>query len=234
MSGSFPSTCSIDGRDVTFPIEVRAARMANAVYTVPAEAAAGLVPPPFEVVADVHGAATVVIGFVDYIDNDLGDYDEVLWSVMARTADGAHEATSIWRLPVNQEFTREAGVRMLGLPKTVEDIVVARDAEQVTCTLRVGGELVTRQRFPLLAEVEPVPMPSPTVCLSVIGDRPAVSVSEPAGDLRMAFAAGGYSLELGTHPWADDLRSLGLEEAVPTVITVCDDWRATFHVPEPV
>lgn len=219
---------------MSFPIEVRAARMANAVYTVPADLAARFVDPPFEVAADDHGAATVVIGFVDYIDNDLGDYDEVLWSVMARTTDGVHDGTFIWRLPVNQEFTRDAGVRMLGLPKTLEDIVVERDADSVTATLRVDGALVMRQRFPLLIDVEPVPMPSPTVCLSVIGDVPAVSASQPSGSLRMAFGADGYELELGSHGWADDLRGLGLEGAAPTVLTVCDDWRSTFLVPEPL
>lgn len=227
-------TQTIAGTEVSFPIEVREARMANAVYTVPADLAARFVDAPFEVAVDDHGAATVVIGFVDYVDNDLGDYDEVLWSVMARTADGLHDGTFIWRLPVNQEFTREAGVRMLGLPKTLEDITVERDAESVTASLRVDGELVMRQRFPLLAAVEPVPMPSPTVCLTVIGAVPAVSVSEPAGNLRMAFGADGYELELGPHAWADDLRSLGLEGAPPTVLTVCDDWRSTFLVPEPL
>ena len=233
-SPSTPTTFEIQGRVVSFPVVVREARMANAVYTVPAELAARFVPAPFEVQADAHGAATVVVGFVDYVDNDLGDYDEVLWSVMARTADGAQEGSWIWRLPVNQEFTREAGVRMLGLPKTLEDIAVERDASSVTCTLAVDGQLVMRQRFPAMASVEPVPMPSPTVCLSVVDGVPAVSRSEPAGGLRVAFGGDGYALELGDHPWADDLRDLGLDGADPTVITVCDDWSSTFHVPEPL
>ena len=230
----FPTTCTIDGRTARFPIEVREARMANAVYTVPAEAAAAVVPGPFQVVADVHDAATVVIGFVDYLDNDLGDYDEVLWSVMARTGDGAHEGTAIWRLPVNQSFTCAAGVRMLGLPKTLEDISIERGSGSVTCTLVSDGSLVMRQRFPLLESVDPVSMPSPTVCLSVIDGTPAVSVSEPTGGLRMAFGGEGYALELGEHPWADELRRLGLDRAAPTVVTVCDDWRSTFLAPEPI
>lgn len=231
---TFPRTWTIAGTDLSFPIEVRDATMANAVYTVPAELAAGLVPAPFEVTADVHGAATVVIGFVDYRDNDLGDYDEVLWSVGARTTDGAHEGTAIWRLPVNQDFTREAGVRMLGLPKTLEDIAIERTDTALTCTLRVDGELVARQRVPLLGGVAPVPMPSPTVCLSVIDGIPAVSESSPTGGLRMAAAPAGYGLELGPHPWADELRHLGLEGAAPTAVAVCDDWQAVFHPPAPL
>lgn len=223
---------------MAFPIEVRLARMANAVYTVPAEGLESLVDPAFDLAVDVHGAATVVIGFVDYLDNDLGDYDEVLLSVMARSrpaADGTvHDGTYIWRLPVNQEFTREAGVRMLGLPKTLEDIEIDRVDGAVTCTLRSGGDLVLRQTFPELAAVDPVPMPSPTTCLSIVDGRPSVSVSEPAGDVRMAFGADGYRLELGPHPWADELRSIGLDGATPTVITVCDDWRSTFHAPVPL
>ena len=231
---SVPTTFEIQGRTVSFPVEVRLARMANAVYTVPAETIGDLVDPAFEVVADVHGAATVVVGFVDYVDNDLGDYDEVMLATMVRTrgVEPPRDGTFIWRLPVNQSFTCEAGVRMLGLPKTVEDIEVTRTDTSVTCTLRQGGELVLRQTFPGLADVDPVPMPSPTVCLSRIDGTPAVSVSEPTGSLRMAFGAAGYALELGDHPWADELRRLGLADATPTVITVCDDWASTFRRPE--
>ncbi len=222
----------IQGRTIGFPIEVRSARMANAVYTVPAEAAAAVVDDPaFEVDTDDHGTASVVVGFVDYLDNDLGDYDEVMLAAMARVAGGGEQGTYIWRLPVNQEFTREAGVRMLGLPKTVEDITIERDASSVTCTLRSGGSLVLRQRFPLLHHVEPVPMPSPTVCLSSIDGAPSISTSEPSGSLRIAFGADDYAIELGDHPWADELRALGIEDAAPTVVTVCDDWRATFREP---
>lgn len=245
MTTSHPSppVHVIQGRPVAFPIEVRLARMANAVYTVPAETVETLVDPAFELAVDVHGAATVVVGFVDYLDNDLGDYDEVLLSVMARSrpatdgpaTDGpVHDGTYIWRLPVNQDFTREAGVRMLGLPKTLEDIEIVRGDRSTTCTLRSGGDLVLRQTFPTLAHVDPVPMPSPTTCLTVVDGRPSLSVSEPAGALRMAFGGDGYRLELGPHPWADELRSIGLDGATPTVVTVCDDWRSTFQAPVPL
>lgn len=228
-------TYEIQGTTIGFPIEVRSARMANAVYTVPAEAAAAMIDDPaFEVEADVHGAATVVVGFVDYLDNDLGDYDEVMLAVMAKASATGEQGTYIWRLPVNQAFTCEAGVRMLGLPKTVEDIVIERDEASVTCTLRSGGALVLRQRFPLLASVEAVPMPSPTVCVSTIDGVACVSESEPNGSVRMAFGDDGYSLELGDHPWADELRSLGIEDSPPTVVTVCDDWRSTFRTPRPI
>lgn len=229
-----PSMFRIQGREVSFPIEVRLARMANAVYTVAAESVTDLVDPAFEVVADVHGAATVVVGFVDYLDNDLGDYDEVMWAVAARARAGGAQGTYIWRLPVNQGFTCEAGVRMLGLPKTVEDITVERDESSVTCTLVSDGELVMRQRFPLLTDTDTVPMPSPTTCLSTIDGVPSVSISEPTGSVRMAFADDGYSLELGAHAWADELRGLGIEGAAPTVVTVCDDWRSTFREPSPL
>lgn len=235
MTETVPASFEIQGRTVAFPVEVRQARMANAVYTVPADAASAVLDDPaFVVDADVHGATTVVVGFVDYLDNDLGDYDEVMLSVMARHEPTGTAGTYIWRLPVNQAFTCEAGVRMLGLPKTVEDIEIVRDDESVSCTLRSGGALVLRQRFPLLHDVDPVPMPSPTVCLSRIGDAPVRSESDPSGGLRMAFGADGYELELGDHEWAGELRDLGLEAAAPTVVTVCDDWRAVFRRPEPL
>jgi len=229
---SLPTTFDIQGRTVSFPIEVRKARMANAVYSLPADLIEPLVDPAFEVVVDEQGSATVVLGFVDYEDNDLGDYDEVLFSVMAKA--GATEGAFIWRLPVNQEFTREAGVRMLGLPKTIERIEIVRDTDSVSCSLHSDGALVLRQTFPELAGVDPVAMPSPTVCLSVVDGTPATSASDVAGGLRMAFDPAGYSLELGDHAWADELRALGLSGAAPSVITLCDDWQATFHAPIPV
>lgn len=230
-------TFDIQGTTIGFPVEVRDARMANAVYTVPADAARAILDDDaFEVDVDEHGATSVVVGFVDYIDNDLGDYDEVMLAVMAKgaTADPAVQGTYIWRLPVNQAFTCEAGIRMLGLPKTVEDITIERDDDSVTCTLRSEGSLVLRQRFPTLADVEGVPMPSPTVCLSRIDGTPAISESEPTGSLRMAFGGEGYELELGDHPWAEELRSLGLEDAEPTVLTLCDDWKSTFQTPRAI
>ncbi|MDE0802400.1 MAG: acetoacetate decarboxylase family protein [Acidimicrobiales bacterium] len=230
-------TFDILGTTIGFPVEVRDARMANAVYTVPADAARAILDDDaFEVDVDEHGATTVVVGFVDYIDNDLGDYDEVMLAVMARSVDADPEiqGTYIWRLPVNQEFTCEAGIRMFGLPKTVEDITIEGNDESVTCTLRSGGSLVLRQRFPLLDDIEGVPMPSPTVCVSRIDGTPSVSESEPTGSLRMAFGGDGYELELGDHPWADELRALGIEEADPTVLAVCDDWKSTFQTPRAI
>lgn len=231
MSDSF----QIQGRTVTFPIEVGLARMANAVYTVPAEAVAGLIDDPaFRPTVDDHGAASVVIGFVDYVENDLGDYNEIMWALMAEAADGSHPGTYIWRLPVDQEFTREAGVRMLGLPKTVESITIERDATSATATLAVDGQMVLRQRFPLVDGVAGVPMPSPTVCLSTVAGVASVSESYPTGSLRMAFGDDGYTLELGDHPWADELRRMGLAEIAPTVVTVCDDWASSFAPPQPL
>ena len=225
----------IQGRTIGFPVHVRDARMANAVYTVPAESAASVIEDEaFEIDTDDHGATSVVIGFVDYVDNDLGDYDEVMFAVMAVHRRTGTKGTYIWRLPVNQSFTCEAGVRMLGLPKTIEDIDIERDDRSVTCTLRSDGRLVLRQRFPLLPDVEPVPMPSPTICLSTIDGTASISVSEPEGSLRMAFGAEGYSLELGDHPWADQLREIRVGESAPTVITICDDWRSRFLAPEPL
>ena len=139
-------------------------------------------------------------------------------------------ATWIWKLPVDQTFTCEAGRGIWGFPKTVEQIVfddvgehrrhrLAMDGREVLAfTAERGG----RRRLP---DME-------MVTYSWIDGRlhrtRFVSGAEGVG-----IRLGGAVLTLGDHPLADELRGLGLP-ARPLMTVWMEHSHARFAAPEPV
>ena len=98
----------IQGQQVRLPVEVRDASSGNAMYMVDAAAAQALIPgDAFKVVEPAPGQTQLLLGMIDYRDNDLGDYNEVAIILFVYPADGAPEqaGTFIYKLPVNQSFT---------------------------------------------------------------------------------------------------------------------------------
>jgi hypothetical protein len=68
----------IEGRTITFPMEVPVMDAATLVFSVPAAAAQALLPgDAFEVVDVGGGTAQFVLALVDYVDNPWGDYLEI-------------------------------------------------------------------------------------------------------------------------------------------------------------
>ena len=117
----------VHGREITFPMEVTELRAATLLWSVPADAAAALLPgDAFEVVEVAPGTAQLVLAAVDYVRNPWGDYDELNLGFLARPAGAPADVIGsfVYRMPVNQDFTCEAGNRVMGFPKTVEDLSV--------------------------------------------------------------------------------------------------------------
>ena len=114
----------IQGRDVRLPVCVRQASSIASMYLVPSAAVRRLVSHPDLQIPEIWpGRSLCVIALIDYVDNDLGDYNEISigffvqqgqrrpsrWgSLPVGLARGTAHAYS-HRLPVNQGFTCEAG-----------------------------------------------------------------------------------------------------------------------------
>ncbi|HYD49153.1 MAG TPA: acetoacetate decarboxylase family protein [Terriglobales bacterium] len=223
---------TIQGRTVRLPAVVRDASSGTALYLVSATAAQQLVPPPFQIVEVAPGQAQLVLGFVDYRDNDLGDYYEVMIVFFVRPAGdpAAAEGTFIYKLPVNQSFTCEAGQRIWGFPKTVERIAIDSTGEIVRCRLEMAGEHAFTLSLPRLACDA---MPDMEIEMTTYTDH--------GGPHALAFAQGGATainpggagvqLELGTHPLADELRRLGLPDAPLLLSTWVEHMRGSFGAP---
>lgn len=225
------------------PVVVRDASASVATFLVSSRLAQRLVPDAFEVVELLPGRAPLAIAVIDYRDNDLGDYDEVSLTFFVRPKGppptlpwiGAwldllrgKLGTYIWKLPVNQAFTCEAGRSIWGFPKSVESIEITRESGSVRCRLAMDGTHVLTLSVPhggsrALPDQD-------TVTYTLIEGIPHRTHFVQGGS-GVGFALGGARLELGTHPIADALGQLGLpKRALFSMHT--EHMHGRFEAPE--
>ena len=225
MSNSY----KIQGQTVTLPVEVRDAASGTVMYQVDHQAASRVVTPEFEADESAPGKTQLCLVMVDYRDNDLGDYNEVgvVFFVRPKGQPEAEIGTYIHRLPVNQSFTQQAGLEIWGFPKTVEEIDFSFGENSATCVLTMAGEHVMTLTLPRGGDAE-------------TPDTPAVGYTLIEGaPHRIAFSRGGkqegtrpggdgVELELGNHPVAEELRSLGLPDLPPLLSSWSEHFFGTF------
>lgn len=205
---------SIQGQEITFPMEVDAFNAATLGFSVPAAAAAALLPgDAFEIVEVAPGTAQLIVSLVDYRENPWGDYNEVNLGFLARPAGAGEDVIGsfVYRMPVDQEFTCLAGNQVMGFPKTVMVIDATYTDTHVTFELRDGDAVALAVTVPR-AEATGDPMRFDTVSYSYLAGVPQQT------PLAMDLATGSVdpsdvALTLGTGPIADELRTLGLPKA---------------------
>lgn len=226
------TTYEIAGRTVTMPCVVRDALAGTAMFEVDAAAAAGMVPEAFEIVESAPGRCQLSLAVIDYRENDLGDYDEIGVILFVQPQGGGDEAgTYIAHLPVNQEFTCEAGRTIWGFPKSVEDIDIAYGDRSMTATLRMDGLLVLRVTLPRGGDDEMPALPMTTYTL-IDGVPHATPFSQGGSGAQVVPGGDGVELELGDHPLAKELARLGLP-APALLSTWTEHMRGTFETPRP-
>lgn len=236
----------IDGVTIEFPMVVEELRSATLTFTVALDAARALLPgDAFEVAEVAPGSAMLVLALCDYVRNPWGDYDEVNAGLLVHPV-GRPDAVGAfqWRMPVDQEFTCAAGNRVMGLPKTVEDL--AFDYSGAPEPVGDGGTVTVR----LAMADEPaggvtllVELPRPEASHEVLGTDKAMTYSyldgepmELALDMQLppSFVdPATVRIELGAGAFADDLRSLGLPKA-PDLAMWGEGLAATFQRPVPL
>jgi hypothetical protein len=177
-----------------------------------------------------------------YLDGDLGPYHElaVAFLVRHRGMEPASAVTKsaeiargfigafIHQLPVNQEFTLEAGRDIWGFPKFLADIDVDLAGPVARCELRHDGEhvlsLSVRRGFTMPARGSSVDAYSHA---DGVLRRTAWSM-QPTG---VRGRPAGAELTLGDHPIAKELRSLGLPRRAALSSTM-DHVRMQFQAPD--
>jgi hypothetical protein len=226
MAAAPPRSYEIEGQRVEMPVVVRDAASGAATYLVSAARARSLLPgDDFEVAELLPGRTVLSLAMIDYRDNDLGDYDEVSVTFFVRprgerpglpvpyvgtALDFLRQrlGTFIYRLPVNQRFTCEAGRRIWGFPKTVEEIEIRHAEDRSTCRLAMDGRHVLTLSLPR-GGTGRMPEREMTTYTYIDG-APHRTRSTMGGEGFRAGGGGGARLELGDHPLADALRGLGL------------------------
>lgn len=241
MSGR--SRYTIRGHEVTIPVEVRDASAFTASYLVPAPAAEDLIASSgLDVAEPLPGRAVCSLSFMRYLDGDLGPYHELTVaflvrhkgmepsSALTKSAEVARGfiGAFIHQLPVNQEFTLEAGRGIWGFPKFLADIDIDQAGPIARCELRHDGEFVLA-----LSIRRGVRMPARGSSVDAYSHADGVlrrtAWSMQPGGVR--GRPGGAELTLGDHPIAKELRSLGLPRRAAFSSTT-DHVRMQFQAPD--
>lgn len=228
-----PVRYTIQGRTVELPVAVRRATNASAIWMVPAADVAALLPDDAFQPLDVGGGQTqLILGLIDYQDNDLGDYREVavIFFVHPRGRGPEEAGSFIWRLPVDQSFTCEAGCTIWGFPKSVERIEYDYAPDRVTGTLTMDGRRVFTLSLPRGGEVT-ADAESGGYTYTYLRGTPHRTPITTGGGAVLNPAGPAASLELGDHEIAEALRGLGLPKP-PAVVTWVPHMTGTFGAPE--
>ena len=231
-----PVSYDIAGHTVAMPVVVRDASAGTALFEVDAAAAQALLPgTAFAVVESSPGRSQLALATIDYRDNDLGDYHEVGVTLFVEPAAGGEAGTYITHLPVDQAFTCEAGRRIWGFPKTVEQIDLDHGdgSGSAITTLRMDGELVLRLTLPRGGTDEMPQMDMVTYSL-IDGVPHATGFAQGGRGGQVVVGGEGVALELGTHPLARQLATLGLPDAPVVLSTWTEHMQGTFATPVPL
>ncbi len=218
----------IQGRTVTLPCDVRDASSGTVMYMVPAAQAQRLVPEAFEVLEPAPGLTQMSLLMVDYRENDLGDYNEVgiIFFVKPRGASDDEAGTYIYQLPVNQGFTCEAGCKIWGFPKSVQEIDIDYAGDSATCKLVMQGQHVFTLTLPRGGSDETPDTPSTAYTL-IDGIPHTNQFTRGATGEQTRPGGEGVRLVLGDHPLAEELRSLGLPKD-PILSNWTEHMRGSF------
>ncbi|MBC2641837.1 MULTISPECIES: acetoacetate decarboxylase family protein [unclassified Rhodococcus (in: high G+C Gram-positive bacteria)] len=235
------------GKRVDMPVEIRAASAFSAMYSVPTAAAQSLIDySSLEILQFRPGRGVCVLVFVDYVDGDLGPYNEfgVAFLVRDHRAVGTsvpqdlkalaqgRAGALIHHLPVDGDFTLAAGRSIWGFPKVLADFDVAHTGSVKRGSVSRDGRLIAQ------LSVKPgIPVPGSGASTSLAAYSHLDGLTRfttwdmaPGG---VRSRPGGAELKLGSHPIADELRSLGLPRRA-LVTSSIPDLKMTFGDARPV
>jgi len=208
---------TIAGRVLTMPVEIRKATQHMAMFSVDADAAQQMIDySGLQVCRYLPGRGVVVLMFMHYIDGDLDEYLEFGTSVMVNppgsTASGPRALQSAGafthHLPVDQEFTLEAGIKIWGYPKVMADFTV-REGHRFAFDCTVDGQLVIGMEFRRGLPIRLTPRHQAQRSYSHRDGVTRETAFEHTLD-GVRTRLGGVRVRLGDHPYAKELASLGL------------------------
>ncbi len=217
------------GQTVSLPVRIRHARCFVAAFTADAIAAAVAVAAsgdpavPLRPVQIRPGRAVCMVVFIEYVDGDLGPYNEfgVCFPVTGENQAGRSAAALrslvrgdaravVHRLPVDGEFTRAAGRTIWGFPKILADFDVSHDSSVKRGRVSEGGRLIAdltvRPGLRVPSMTSGVTLHAYTQLDGTVRVVPW-TITE-IGETRTRM--GGARLALGSHEIAEELKRLRL------------------------
>lgn len=214
------TTYRVLDRDVTVPMTVDHAVGGLMVLPGDAEAIAAHLPDDLTPVRLPGGRGILLLLAVDYRDNPLGAYDEVVVGLAARPvgirggpvvglADVLRGRTGVWieHMAVSQAFTRAAGEAIWGYPKTLDDLALDIDGGRARATWARDGRTILTASQPTSGLLPAPPLPVTTYTRI---DGTTMQTGLRAAARGVGVSLRGARIDLGDHPLADDLAALGL------------------------
>lgn len=216
---------TLEGRELGYPTRFHDGSSMMGIFSVPADIADNIIADSGFITARIApGRAALSLICVHYTDTECGAYEEIAMAFFV-TRHGRQKRPSVpylstwwdilrgniasytWCLPVSSTLSRDCGIFMWGFPKTLERIEYQREAGRAQSSWMIDDELVFRYSVPDSGNKTAKEISPPVY--SVLDDRAHVSY------LTQRYAQVGHHgrdgiLELGKHPAADKLRSLGL------------------------
>ncbi|GAA2451907.1 acetoacetate decarboxylase family protein [Actinomadura vinacea] len=240
----------VQGERIAMPVRIRDAALASAMYAVPAAPAQAVIAySGLELAEPFPGRAICSLAFVRYADGDLGPYHEFAVAFLVRPpGKGPREygqgglkdlrgirnvGAFIHWLPVNQEFTLDAGRSIWGFPKELAEIPLDLSGRIKRCAVRLDGrtaiELAVRPG-PSIPAGRSAPEVSAYSCLDGTTRRTPWTMQMSGVRLR----PGGARVTLGEHPVAEELREIGLHRARPLTSSTVAHLAMSFADAEEV
>ncbi|MCG7608158.1 MULTISPECIES: acetoacetate decarboxylase family protein [Mycobacterium] len=201
------------------PVQIRTAEQHMAMFSVDADAAQRMIDySGMRVYRHRPHRAIVVLMLMRYIDGDLGPYLEYGTNVMVNRpgAEGSglrgmgSAGALVHHLPVDGEFTLQAGRQIWGYPKVLADFTV-HEGKPYGFEVKIDGRLAVGMEFkpglPVPSALTAKPQVQSTFsCLDGV-------LRETEGQMRLSgvrYRPGGARIRLGDHPYAAELAELGL------------------------
>lgn len=209
---------TIAGTVLTMPVRVRKADVHTAMFSVSADAAQQMIDySGLQVCQFRPGRAVVTLMLARYIDGDLGQYNEFGTCIMVNPPGSraaglkalGDAAAFIHHLPVDQEFTMEAGRTIWGFPKIMADFTV-EDSDPFRFTVGENGQLIATMEFSRALPIPSLGSGPKVLKTYTFADGTTREVPWEMKTSGVRLRPGGVTVTLGNHPYADELRSLGL------------------------
>lgn len=209
---------TIAGTVLTMPVRVRKADVHTAMFSVSADAAQQMIDySGLKVCQFRPGRAVVTLMLARYIDGDLGQYHEFGTCVMVNPP-GSQDAglkalgdaaAFIHHLPVDQAFTLEAGRTIWGFPKIMAEFTVHED-DPFAFSVSENGQLIAVMEFGRALPIPSLRSRSQVLKTYTFANGTTREVPWEMKTSGIRLRPGGATLQLGNHPYANELAALGL------------------------
>jgi Acetoacetate decarboxylase (ADC) len=177
-------------------------------------------------VAQEDGKAVVLLYCIEYRTTDIGPYNEVGLTVVARVPGDPAPGIYVVNLPVTTALANRAGREIWGYNKFVAAIDIKRDGKRFSTTLRdlenatIGVLEGTRGAS--------VPVPLHDILTFTLNQG---RVTKTLINVLTKFHGSGgdgfvFKVGTSTHPMVNNLRRLGLDGARPVLVEYADPFQA--------